>query len=110
GLLLPRVNLLMPTEHKNLAIIGAAMNDLIRPALYRAWMGIDAVRPRDDGPTLNWDLVGPVGESGDFLGKDRELALAGGDLLAVRSAGAYGVVVSAHDNSRPRAAGGMVEE
>ena len=110
GVLLTRVNLLKPTEHKNFAIIDAAMNDLIRPALYSAWMGIDAVRPRDDVPTLNWDLVGPVCETGDFLGKDRELALAEGDLLAVRSAGAYGFVMSSNYNSRPRAAEVMVED
>src|SRR5690606_32618203 len=110
GVLLTRVNLLKPTEHKNFAIIDAAMNDLIRPALYSAWMGIEAVRPRDDVPTLNWDLVGPVCETGDFLGKDRELALAEGDLLAVRSAGAYGFVMSFNYNSRPRAAEVMVED
>ncbi|MEE3156771.1 MAG: diaminopimelate decarboxylase, partial [Pseudomonadota bacterium] len=104
GVLLTRVNLLKPTEHKNFAIIDGAMNDLIRPALYSAWMGIDAVKPRSDVAAQAWDLVGPVCETGDFLGKDRELALAEGDLLAVRSAGAYGFVMSSNYNTRPRAA------
>lgn len=109
GVLLTEVNLLKPTEHKNFAIIDAAMNDLIRPALYGAWMGIDAVRPRDDRPALEWDIVGPVCETGDFLGKDRSLALSEGDLLAVRSAGAYGFVMSSNYNTRPRAAEVMVD-
>jgi len=109
GVLLTRVNLLKPTAHKNFAIIDAAMNDLIRPALYSAWMGIDAVRPRDDAPLLDWEIVGPVCETGDFLGKQRPLALAAGDLLAVRSAGAYGFVMSSNYNTRPRAAEVMVD-
>src|SRR5690606_29689267 len=110
GALLTRVDLLKPTEHTNFATIGAAMNDLLRPAPHRAWMGTDAVRPRDDVPTPNWDLVGPVCETGDVLGKDRELAVAEGDLLAVRSAGAYGFVMSSNYNARPRAAEVMVED
>jgi diaminopimelate decarboxylase len=85
------------------------MNDLIRPALYSAWMGIDAVKPRSDAELLSWDIVGPVCETGDFLGKDRELALAEGDLLAVRSAGAYGFVMSSNYNTRPRAAEVLVD-
>jgi diaminopimelate decarboxylase len=109
GVLLTRVNLLKPTEHKNFAIIDAAMNDLIRPALYSAWMGIEAVRPRTDVAAEDWDIVGPVCETGDFLGKDRNLALAEGDLLAVRSAGAYGFVMSSNYNTRPRAAEVMVD-
>lgn len=109
GVLLTEVNLLKPTAHKNFAIIDAAMNDLIRPALYSAWMGIDAVRPRKDVPAAVWDIVGPVCETGDFLGKDRELALAAGDLLVVRSAGAYGFVMSSNYNTRPRAAEVMVD-
>jgi diaminopimelate decarboxylase len=72
-------------------------------------MGIDAVRPRDDVPVLEWDIVGPVCETGDFLGKDRSLALTEGDLLAVRSAGAYGFVMSSNYNTRPRAAEVMVD-
>ena len=109
GVLLTRVNLLKPTEHKNFAIVDGAMNDLIRPALYSAWMGIDAVKPRSDVAVDTWDLVGPVCETGDFLGKDRELALAEGDLLAVRSAGAYGFVMSSNYNTRPRAAEVLVD-
>ena len=109
GVLLTRVDLLKPTEHKNFAIIDAAMNDLIRPALYSAWMGIDAVRPRTDVPEQDWDLVGAICETGDFLGKDRPLALAGDDLLVVRSAGAYGFVMSSNYNTRPRAAEVMVD-
>ncbi|TVP88738.1 MAG: diaminopimelate decarboxylase [Pseudomonadaceae bacterium] len=109
GVLLTQVNLLKPTAHKNFAIIDAAMNDLIRPALYSAWMGIDPVRPREDSPTQVWDIVGPVCETGDFLGKDRELALAPGDLLVVRSAGAYGFVMSSNYNTRPRAAEVLVD-
>lgn len=72
-------------------------------------MGIDAVRPRTDVPASTWDIVGPVCETGDFLGKDRELALAAGDLLVVRSAGAYGFVMSSNYNTRPRAAEIMVD-
>lgn len=109
GVMLTRVNLLKPTEHKNFAIIDGAMNDLIRPALYSAWMGIDAVKPRSDADMLSWDIVGPVCETGDFLGKDRDLALAEGDLLAVRSAGAYGFVMSSNYNTRPRAAEVLVD-
>ena len=109
GVMLTRVNLLKPTEHKNFAIIDGAMNDLIRPALYSAWMGIDAVKPRSDAELLSWDIVGPVCETGDFLGKDRELALAEGDLFAVRSAGAYGFVMSSNYNTRPRAAEVLVD-
>ncbi|MEH6493996.1 diaminopimelate decarboxylase [Halopseudomonas sp.] len=109
GVMLTRVNLLKPTEHKNFAIIDGAMNDLIRPALYSAWMGIDAVKPRSDVAAQPWDIVGPVCETGDFLGKDRELALAEGDLLAVRSAGAYGFVMSSNYNTRPRAAEVLVD-
>lgn len=109
GVMLTRVNLLKPTEHKNFAIIDGAMNDLIRPALYSAWMGIDAVKPRSDVAAQEWDIVGPVCETADFLGKDRELALAEGDLLAVRSAGAYGFVMSSNYNTRPRAAEVLVD-
>ena len=84
------------------------MNDLIRPALYQAWMEVVAVQPRD-GATRNYDIVGPICETGDFLAKDRDLALAEGDLLAVRSAGAYGFVMSSNYNTRGRAAEVMVD-
>ena len=102
GIMLTRVEFLKCTEHRNFAIIDGAMNDMIRPALYSAWQAIVPVRPRTDVPEKNWDLVGPVCETGDFLGKDRRLALAAGDLLAVRSAGAYGFVMSSNYNTRNR--------
>ncbi|WP_372972101.1 diaminopimelate decarboxylase [Marinobacter sp.] len=102
GILLTRVEFLKCTAHRNFAIIDGAMNDLIRPALYSAWQAIVPVQPRTDVPEQNWDLVGPVCETGDFLGKDRCLALAPGDLLAVRSAGAYGFVMSSNYNTRNR--------
>ncbi|MCC5859197.1 MAG: diaminopimelate decarboxylase [Ectothiorhodospiraceae bacterium] len=101
GVLLTRVEYLKHMPHKNFAIIDAAMNDLLRPALYAAWQAIEPVQPRR-GPARVYDLVGPVCETGDFLGKDRELALEPGDLLAVRSAGAYGFVMASNYNTRPR--------
>lgn len=108
GVLLTRVEFLKRTDHKNFAIIDAAMNDLIRPALYQAWMDIVPVEKRDAQPQP-WDVVGPICETGDFLGKDRELALTEGDLLAVRSAGAYGFVMSSNYNTRGRAAEVLVD-
>jgi diaminopimelate decarboxylase len=109
GVLLTRVEYLKHTGHKDFAIIDAAMNDLLRPALYGAWQEIVPVCPRPDRAPRIYDLVGPVCETGDFLGKDRELALEPGDLLAVRSAGAYGFSMSSNYNSRPRAAEIMVD-
>ncbi len=108
GVLLTRVEYLKHTEHKDFAIVDAAMNDLIRPALYQAWMDVVAVQPRDD-EKCPYDIVGPICETGDFLAKERELALAEGDLLAVRSAGAYGFVMSSNYNTRGRAAEVMVD-
>ncbi|PFG58752.1 diaminopimelate decarboxylase [Vibrio sp. ES.051] len=108
GILLTRVEFLKHTEHKNFAIIDAAMNDLMRPALYQAWQDIVPVSPRG-GDVKTYDLVGPICETGDFLGKDRALALQEGDLLAVRSAGAYGFVMSSNYNTRTRAAEVMVD-
>ncbi|WP_104400933.1 diaminopimelate decarboxylase [Vibrio penaeicida] len=108
GVLLTQVEFLKHTEHKNFAIIDAAMNDLIRPALYQAWQDIVPVVPRD-GEATNYDLVGPICETGDFLGKDRALVLEQGDLLAVRSAGAYAFVMSSNYNTRARAAEVMVD-
>jgi diaminopimelate decarboxylase len=102
GLLLTRVMYLKPGESKDFAIVDAAMNDLLRPALYDAWHPVEAVHPRT-GKARRWQIVGPVCESGDFLAHDRELVLAAGDLLAVRAAGAYGFVMSSNYNSRPRA-------
>ncbi|MGE8332900.1 MAG: diaminopimelate decarboxylase, partial [Pseudomonas putida] len=108
GVLLTRVEYLKHTEHKDFAIIDAAMNDLIRPALYQAWMGVSAVIPRE-GEGRAYDLVGPICETGDFLGKDRVLNLAEGDLLAVQSAGAYGFVMSSNYNTRGRCAEILVD-
>ncbi|SFR62500.1 diaminopimelate decarboxylase [Thiomicrospira sp. ALE5] len=108
GILVTEVEYLKPTEHKNFAIIDAAMNDLIRPALYQAYQDIIPVTPRNEGTTVEWDVVGPVCETGDFLGKNRLLNLQAGDLLAVMSAGAYGFTMSSNYNTRPRAAEVMV--
>lgn len=109
GVLLTRVEYLKHTAHKNFAVVDAAMNDLLRPALYGAWQEIVPVVPRSGGEACVYDVVGPVCETGDFLGKDRELTLAPGDLLAVRSAGAYGFTMSSNYNTRPRAAEIMVD-
>jgi diaminopimelate decarboxylase len=108
GVLLTQVEYLKHTEHKDFAIVDAAMNDLIRPALYQAWMDVTAVHPRD-GATRTYDIVGPICETGDFLAKGRELALAEGDLLAIHSAGAYGFVMSSNYNTRGRTAEVLVD-
>ena len=110
GVLLTKVEYLKQTEAKNFAIVDAAMNDLMRPALYDAYHDIKAVKPRvDETQALTYEIVGPVCESGDFLGHDRTLALAEGDLLAIMSAGAYGMSMSSNYNTRPRAAEVMVD-
>ena len=109
GILLTKVEYLKPTAGKNFAIIDAAMNDLVRPSLYGAWQNIVPVNAASSAETNTWDIVGPVCETGDFLGKQRELNIAEGDLLAVRSAGAYGFTMSSNYNSRPRAAEVMVD-
>ena len=108
GVLLTEVMYLKPTPHKNFALVDAAMNDLLRPALYGASQDIVPVieNGRDK---QRWDVVGPVCETGDFLGKDRTLSLAKGDLLAVMSAGAYGFVMASNYNTRPRSAEVMVD-
>lgn len=110
GVLLTQVEYLKCTPHKNFAIIDGAMNDLIRPSLYGAWMDIIPVSlaSTPEG-ARTYDLVGPICETGDFLGKDRELDIQAGDLLAVRSAGAYGFTMSSNYNSRDRAAEVMVD-
>ncbi len=108
GALLTRVEMLKHTPHKDFAVIDAAMNDLMRPALYGSWMDIQPVQPRAGGARV-YDVVGPVCETGDFIGKARELALEEGDLLAVMGAGAYGFSMSSNYNSRPRAAEVMVD-
>ncbi|WP_417549862.1 diaminopimelate decarboxylase [Methylophaga sp.] len=109
GILLTKVEYIKGTEAKNFAIVDAAMNDLLRPALYQSWMAIEAVKPRAGEVEQDFDIVGPVCETGDFLGKDRSLAIQSGDLLAIRSAGAYGFTMSSNYNSRPRAAEIMVD-
>jgi diaminopimelate decarboxylase len=109
GILLTRVEHLKPAEEHTFAILDAAMNDLIRPALYQARQEIVPVVRKEAGVRARYDLVGPVCETGDFLGKGRDLTLEPGDLLAVRSSGAYGFTMSSNYNSRPRAAEVMVD-
>lgn len=109
GILLTKVEYIKTGEAKRFAIVDAAMNDLLRPALYQSWMAIEAVKPRTGEAEYDFDIVGPVCETGDFLGKDRRLAIQSGDLLAIRSAGAYGFTMSSNYNSRPRAAEIMVD-
>jgi diaminopimelate decarboxylase len=109
GILVTQIEYLKPTAHKNFAIVDAAMNDLIRPSLYNAWQDIIPVTRSSDVPEQLWDIVGPVCETGDFLGKNRALRISAGDLLAVRSAGAYGFSMSSNYNSRPRCAEIMVD-
>ena len=108
GLLLTRVEYLKPGTTKNFAVVDAAMNDLVRPALYSAWHRIEAVKPRSSAKR-QYDIVGPICETGDFLGRNRRLALESGDLLAIHSAGAYGMSMSSNYNSRPKAAEVMVD-
>lgn len=108
GVLVTRVEYLKPGEAKNFAIIDAAMNDLARPALYDAWHDIVPLAPRIGDPR-NWEIVGPICESGDFLGHQRPMLIEPGDLLAVMSAGAYGMAMSSNYNTRPRAAEVMVD-
>ncbi|WP_019673873.1 diaminopimelate decarboxylase [Psychrobacter lutiphocae] len=118
GILLTKAEVLKPTKHKNFAIVDAAMNDLIRPALYQAQMAVipthsqsyaNAHTSADDKPNeKSWDIVGAVCETGDFLAKQRLLSLAVGDVLAITGAGAYGFVMSSNYNSRPRPAEVMV--
>lgn len=110
GILVTKVEYLKPTPVKNFVIVDAAMNDLLRPSLYSAWQDIIPVRQHSEAEAKYWDIVGPVCETGDFLGKDRLLRLQQGDLLAVRSAGAYGFSMSSNYNSRLRAAELMVDD
>ncbi len=108
GILITQVEFLKNNDEKHFAIVDAAMNDLMRPALYSAWQEIIPVELKE-GQTQCYDIVGPICETGDFLGKDRELALKPGDLLAIRSSGAYGFTMSSNYNSRPRVAEIMVD-
>ena len=109
GILLTRVNYLKHGPDKNFAVVDAAMNDLIRPSLYGAWQQILRAVEASDAPERRYDVVGAICESSDFLGKDRELRLAPDDLLAIRSAGAYGFGMASNYNSRARAAEIMVD-
>ncbi len=109
GVLVTRVEYLKGGSEKNFAVVDAAMNDLLRPALYQGWHAILPVSERGAAPERTYDVVGPVCESGDWLGRDRALAIAPGDLLAIRTAGAYGFTMSSNYNSRPRAAEVMVD-
>lgn len=113
GLMITQVEFLKPTEAKNFAIVDAAMNDLIRPSLYSAWQNIIPVSPRSNDDPIkldHYDIVGPVCETGDFLGKDRQLKITDGDLLAVCSAGAYGFAMASNYNSRNKPAEIMVDD
>jgi len=109
GMLRTRVEYIKHAEARNFLIVDAAMNDLLRPALYGAWHDVWPVNERPSGPAERYDVVGPVCESGDFLAKDRSLAAQAGDLLAVLSAGAYAMSMSSNYNSRPRAAEVLVD-
>ncbi len=109
GILLTRVEFLKPGEEKNFAIVDAGMNDLARPAMYEAYHAIVPVRQTSAHASAVYDVVGPVCESGDWLGRERTLAIAAGDLLAIRSAGAYGFAMSSNYNTRPRAAEVLVD-
>ena len=108
GVLLTRVQYLKSNDHKNFAIVNAAMNDMLRPSLYQAWMDIQPISLHSDSEEKIYDVVGPVCESGDFLGKDRTLSISEGDYLCLFSAGSYGFVMSSNYNSRPRVAEIMV--
>ena len=109
GILVTRVEYIKHTKSRHFVVVDAAMNDLVRPALYAAWQEIIPVLLRVDGAVCSYDIVGPVCETGDFLGKDRALNVEAGDLLAVRSAGAYGFSMASNYNTRPRPAEIMVD-
>ncbi|MGB1199523.1 MAG: diaminopimelate decarboxylase [Thalassotalea sp.] len=109
GILVTEVEFIKTNQDRHFALVDAAMNDLIRPSLYQAWQNIIPVTPNNALENKVYDIVGPVCETGDFLGKDRSLAIQAGDLLAVRSSGAYGFTMSSNYNSRPRAAEVMVD-
>ncbi|MBO9489953.1 diaminopimelate decarboxylase [Endozoicomonas sp. G2_1] len=109
GIMVTEVEFLKTNEERNFAIVDGAMNDLIRPSLYSAWQEIIEVEQNQDKTKKTYDVVGPVCETGDFLGKERKLAITPGDFLAVRSAGAYGFTMSSNYNSRPRAAEILVD-
>jgi diaminopimelate decarboxylase len=109
GILVSQVNYLKLSDEKNFAIVDAAMNDLIRPCLYSAWQDIIPVQLGSTETELEYDIVGAICETGDFLGKQRMMKLAQNDLLAVRSSGAYGFAMASNYNTRNRAAEVMVD-
>lgn len=109
GVLLTKIDFLKPTQHRNFAIVDAGMNDLIRPALYSSYMDIQQVLPAQHDDVKQWDIVGTICETSDFLGKERQFALSDGELLAVMGAGAYGFVMSSNYNTRARAAEVMID-
>ena len=109
GILVTEVELLKTNQDRHFAIVDAAMNDLIRPSLYQAWQAIIEVKKTETAEKKTYDIVGPICETGDFLGKARELSIMEGDLLAIRSSGAYGFTMSSNYNSRPKAAEVMVD-
>jgi len=110
GLLLTRIEYIKEHSGRNFAVVDAAMNDMLRPALYDAYLSIMPVFEQSKAATAHYDIVGPVCESADFIGLDRELALDQGDLLAVLSAGAYGFSMASNYNSRPRAAEIVIDD
>jgi diaminopimelate decarboxylase len=110
GILVTKVEYIKPTEDRQFAIVDAAMNDLLRPALYQSWQKIQPVIQNESLESESYDIVGPICETGDFLGKERELAIEAGDLLAIYSAGAYGFTMSSNYNSRPRVVELMVDD
>jgi len=110
GILVTKIEYIKSTEDRQFAIVDAAMNDLLRPALYQSWQEIQTVIKDDTVESHTYDIVGPICETGDFLGKDRQLAIKEADLLAIRSAGAYGFTMSSNYNSRPRVAEVMVDD
>lgn len=109
GILVTRVEYLKESSAKNFALVDAGMNDLLRPALYDAWQAIVPVQEHSNAPLTTWEVVGPVCETGDFLGKERQLSLQAGDLLAVASAGAYGFSMASNYNSRNKPAEVLVD-
>ncbi len=110
GALLTEVLYLKPTETHNFAIVDAAMNDNIRPSLYQAWQNVLPLKENQDGDELEWDIVGPICETSDFLAKNRKLSLHQGDRLALMSSGAYGFVMSSNYNTRPRVCELLVDQ
>lgn len=110
GILLTRVEYIKHTEARNFAVVDAAMNDLMRPALYEAWHDVEPVTPHNNTPDRSYDIVGPICESGDWLARERTLSLEQGDLLAIMSAGAYGFSMASQYNTRPRAAEVLVDD